>query len=190
MRGILKAQTAVAGEACLTLPNPTIDAPTVWIFIDAFSSRPLTDWQDGQRHCLTDRCSDSRMWPHWAHVFELGYHWSIKTTNLRFFLATHSRINRNSPSAKSLILRPQSRCIPLRFNVSKHNTSKRSVSSWASFQNQSRLWLAIFSYCLQRCFLACSRRKDPFCLRDNCLHALRMVLSPCWKNSGDSILLP
>lgn len=40
----------------------------------------------------------------------------MNTTCLPFFVATHCRIRRNSPNAKSETLRPQRRCIPLRLS--------------------------------------------------------------------------
>jgi hypothetical protein len=112
---------------CLTLPNLAVDAPTAQIFLAAFSSRPLTDWQDGQRHALTDKSRLDNIKPQCEQVLLDGYQGLIKMICLPFFVATHSRISRNSPKAKSEIFLPQSRCIPFRFSVSKHKTSNLSV---------------------------------------------------------------
>lgn len=114
----------------------------------------------------------------------------MQTNNLPFFLAIHSRICKNSLSAKSLIFLPQSRCIPFRFNVSKQRTSNLSVSSCANFQNQSLRRLAMSSCLRAKFFLARSRLAQDFCFLERCLLALRMALRDCLKNWGDSILEP
>src|ERR671932_1066811 len=111
-------------------------------------------------------------------------------TCLPFFLATHPKICKKSPKAKSLTLRPHRRCIPFRFRVSKHSTSNWSVNLWANFQNQSRLRLAIASWQRTKCFLARLRLFDPFCFLECCLDAFRSILRDAFRNNGDSILNP
>ncbi len=37
-----------------------VDAPTISITLDAFSSLAFTDWQDGQRHSLIDKSNSIR----------------------------------------------------------------------------------------------------------------------------------
>lgn len=120
------------------------------------------DWQDGQRHSLTDRSNSFSTCPQFEQVLDEGYHWSMNTTCFPFFVATHSRIWRNSPNAKSEIFRPHKHCIPLRFNVSKHNTSKWVVKSCANFQNQSERRLTTSSCLRTRFNLARSRVRWTF----------------------------
>lgn len=90
----------------------------------------------------------------------------------------------------SEILRPQIRCIPFRFNVSKHSTSNLSVSFSANFQNQSERRFATSS-CLRTKFnLARSRLADPFRFFECCRLAFLIAFSDCFRNCGDSIFEP
>ena len=135
------------------------------IISDAWTSLSCTCPHCGQTHDLSRKLKLSFLYPQ-SHSFEEGNHLSILCTVQPYLDATWTRILQKLPWQRSLILRPHSLLIPLRFKSSMNMVSYLRHNSWANFHWKSARLLDMLSYCLHKESLACSLWLEPLTQRE------------------------
>ena len=106
-------------------------------------------------------------YPHRWQIFVVGSQQSILTRSRPSFFAIHWALSRKSAKPRSPTFLPQSRCIALRFSVSKTSRSNTVASMQACFHCQSLRTLATFWWTRATSSLARLRAFEPFCFRLN-----------------------